>query len=802
MAFIFKVKIFLVLILSIRILRCNLVVRKTFSEVSISALDKVQSILHIYHRASESPKTINKIAKDRFISGNMDKQLKKVSFVGLLMFLWAVDLFAQVPDTSGINKAVEVRYTEVAPVIDGVIEQVWQTADSAYNFVQFVPYEKAPPTEKTVVYVLQDKENLYFAFRCYAEKHKPIACLTADEDYIAIGIDTFGSKTTAYLFIVFASEIINDGWILDDGRRTDDSWEGVWYRAVKLYEDRYDVEMKIPFKSIRYKKGLKEWGITFVRYLANNRETDSWNEFTQLEGLMVSKYGTLRGIEPKVTGYYFELYPEGFLRYDKYRRYDEYREEYEFEDTLKPRLSLNFKWDLTPHTTLNATAYPDFAQIESDPFRLNLERYPIYLDERRPFFLEGKEIFRMSDLGEHKEFFKPLDIFYSRKIGKSINGEVIPILGGLKLTNKSEDWNLGVLGAYTDDYSENGAEIEPRRGFGVLRAKRRVFENSDIGMLISGTTVDKDDYNYVVGLDGVYRKGFSQFIFQGAVSDKNEKKGWAFSSGYSGLIGNFLTGASARVVQDSFDISDIGYVPWEMPREEYLVFSGPYKTYPKGFLRELSAAVGIKAVREQGERKLSKLGAFTITPEFRNNWGINFELLAGRYYEADTNYLYRNIDLSVWGQIAGQHFDCGGNYSYKYNYRRDFLAPQVWSWFRIGHSFIPQISLSLTSYTWVEWDTLNKIIALTTMAMPRIDTRINADMSLGLFNEFVMETPETDFGETELLSNRIGLLFSWNFLPKSWLYIALNDYSVKNDDGGLKLENRIGAIKAKYLLYF
>jgi len=193
--------------------------------------------------------------------------------------------------TINSEKAVEVRYTEVAPKIDGVIEEVWLAADSADNFVQHIPYEKTEPTEKTVVYVLQDKDNLYFAFRCYAQNHEPTACFTRDEDYIRISIDPFGSKTTGYYFLVFASELFWDGWVLDDGRTQDDSWEGVWYRAVGVYDDRLEVEIKIPFKSIRYKKGLNPWHIQFMRHIAHNREDDYWTEVLQEEGDLVSKWG-------------------------------------------------------------------------------------------------------------------------------------------------------------------------------------------------------------------------------------------------------------------------------------------------------------------------------------------------------------------------------------------------------------------------------------------------------------------------------------------------------------------------------
>lgn len=108
----------------------------------------------------------------------------------------------------------------------------------------------------------------------------------------------------------------------------------------------------------------------------------------------------------------------------------------------------------------------------------------------------------------------------------------------------------------------------------------------------------------------------------------------------------------------------------------------------------------------------------------------------------------------------------------------------------------------MNSSLWAEWDTTNTLIALTSGVAPRIDYRMNADISLALFNEIVMTTPKTEWGETDLLSNRAGLLFSWNFRPKSWVYLAVNDYRTRDVNGRLQLQNRIGALKAKYLVYF
>ncbi len=705
--------------------------------------------------------------------------------VVLLLFLTIITVHGE--------KAVEVRFTEISPRIDGVIEKVWQQADSAYGFVQHIPYEKSEPTEKTVAYVLEDRGNLYFAFRCNAQNHKPMVNATGDEDYVMVKIDPFGSKTTGYYFYVFASGIIWDGWLHDDGRTQDDSWEGVWYRAVKVYDDHFDVEIKIPFKSIRYKKKLDAWNVQFVRHITFSQEDDYWTEVLQVEGDLISKWGSLTGINPHASGYYFELFPEAYVRYDR----DDVRDSSEF----KPRLSLNAKWDVTPQTAINATIYPDFAHIESDPFTLNLDRYPTYLDERRPFFLEGKDIFRMSDFGPGKRFFEPLNIFYSRRIGRSMDGDAVPIIAGLKLTNKSEVWNVGTLGSYTDEYGEDNDVTEPQRWFGVLRAKHRIFENSDIGLMLSGTTITQENYNYAVGVDGVYRRGASQLIIQGAVSNKNEKKGFALSSGYLGFIGNLWTMSALEVVHDSFDVSDIGFAPWS-GREKFTFYSGPYATYSKGFVRTLHVAAGVKAVKEGGYDNWSKLGVLLFSPTFRNNWSTSLQFLVGPYYEADTNYLRREVLLSIGGNLFNHIFNLECNYSYTYNYWRGYLGYRGYNTLFYNYSIIPQINPGLRVNVWIEWDTLNTVVAVTPRLRPYILFQITADIQLEAFSEVVIETPGTDFGETELLSNRFGLLFAWRFLPKSWLYIALNDYREQDEQGSLQPQYRIGAIKAKYLVYF
>lgn len=705
------------------------------------------------------------------------------------------------------SKSVDIRQTEAAPKIDGVIEDLWLSADSATNFIQHSPYEKSEPTERTVVYLLQDAENLYVAFRCHSVKNPPVAYFTKDEDYVTIKLDPFGSRTSGYFFLVYGSGLFWEGLIMDDGRSQDLSWEGVWYNAVKMYPEKMEVEMKIPFKTLRYRKGLGEWNVQFVRHIATTHEDDYWTEVTQKDDDLVSRWGTARNINPQSAGYYFELYPEGFFRYEDFHGQSA---------AGKVNGSLTAKWDLTPQTSINATAYPDFAQIESDPSSVNLSRYPTYLQEQRPFFVEGREIFRFSEF-QGSGFFQPLNIFYSRRVGRSIDGGAVPIIGGLKATHKTEDWNIGALAAYTEKYGYSYwgmPQTEPERKFGALRTTRRVLNNSDVGLLFSGMSANRDDYNYAVGLDASLRKGPNQLILQGAYSDESGKRGMAVSTGFRGFLDKFLIMSAYEAVDDSFSVEGIGYVPWT-GRQRALFIGGPFWTFRQGSLRSLYIAPGIARVREPGCPEWSTAGYFSVNPNWRNNWGANLEINFGRNHEMVydstgrimcASYFMRDANFNFWGLLMGNNVNGGCDYNYSFNYARNYLAYQGSNWLTVSYSIVSPLSTTLTSMLWIEWNPDKKIEAMTPIFRPRMDYRITAKMTLSVFNEMVGTTPESNFDKTRLYSDRFGLLYSWNFSPKSWLYLALNDYNslddISNPGGEMTQRYAIGAIKARYLLYF
>ncbi len=695
------------------------------------------------------------------------------------------------------DKTVHVRHTDIAPRVDGVLEPVWGQADSITDFIQSQPDESSDPTEKTTIYVLQDRGNLYVAYRCEAKNHPPVGQLYGLEDEFTVFMDPMDTKQTGYFFKLYGSGIYRSGLILDDGRMTDWSWEGVWYSAIKLHKDSAIVEMKIPFKSIRYKRGAGEWGINFGRFIAYNRERDYWVEVTETGGgNRVSNFGRLKGMNPQSQGYYFELYPEGFVRLDQRPGKDA---------RVRPRASLNLKWDLTSVTTFNATVLPDYAQIESDPYSFNLSQYPVYFSERRPFFIEGSELFRMTGLGNGS--FRPLELFYSRRIGKAVEEEPVPILSGLKLTTRSPDWSFGALGAYTDNLKDSaGTELESRRGFAVLSGKFRLPDATSLGLLFSGTAAADDDYNAALGADWNFRSGPHRGAVQTAVTSHSGTMGWALNSGYSGYVGNFTTSGALSVYSDSFSVEDIGYAPWA-GMKEFEVSAGPVWRGNGGSLRRTALTPGIGFSQIPGSDKLSYYAWIPVTFHFRNTWGINASVYGSRGHEADTSYFGRGANISMWGNSLQHDHNFGVSFDHDYNYRRGYAADHVSDWFTLNYYLLKRVCLTFSFNNWWECSPDCDVIGVTSVARPKIDFRIDARMSFNVYSELVMVTPETRFGKTEMAANRLGFLFSWNFLPKSWLYVALNDYRTDEtlfaEDGNiLELVNRVGAVKIRYLFYF
>lgn len=696
-------------------------------------------------------------------------------------------------------KILNVHTVEQGPVIDGNIDKIYMESDSITDFIMYEPHALEQPTDRTVVYMLQDGANLYIGFKAYTENNMPVGVLGGREDYITFYLDPFDSRSNGYYFRINLSGQItvnDDGWVLDNGNSYDASWDGVWFRKVKIHDNYYFGEMKIPLKSIRYKKGLSQWGVNFDRYILMNNELDSWIPVNEGENAMVSHYGKIINIEPMVRGYHFEVYPEGYMKTVRTQSADSVS----YYNKLSG--SLNLKWDITSENTLNATINPDFSQIEGDPYSLNLSQFPTFLGERRPFFVEGNNIFRMNDLGNMGQF-NPLMLFYSRKVGKSIGYDAVPIEWGAKFAGKASGWNYGILSAMTNDFYQDTLLLFERRAFGVARLSKSLLNNSEMGILLSSTATGSDDYNAALGADFTYRQGYNQFILQSAYSNKNGKTGYAVNSGFSGFFfDNIMTLADFQMISDSFDVNDMGYVPWS-GRTKGMITAGPYITINKYGFRNIITGPGYVLVREPGSSDYSHLFIYYIEARLYNNTGFSASLEYGPYNEMNTDYMYRSLEGSFWTAQRKYSVSFGGNYRYSYNYARSYLANNLSSWGNVYWSIIPRIAFQVNGNYWIEFNPSNGIENMIPRVRPTLNLFLTENILLSIFNETVAYANSSNMRDLEIYSNRIGMLFSWNFSPKSWVYIAVNDNMEENMiSGDLERINTAAAFKIKYLFYF
>ena len=462
----------------------------------------------------------------------------KLKYTLLLYLIFNGLIFSQIHNQ---DKVFHLKIIQENIIIDGKIDSIWSVADSINDFIQFEPYYNQNPSVETVVKALANESNLYFLFICYEDDITNIRANNGMQDgftgdIVSVMLDTFGDKQNAYKFAVNASGVISDSRLLDDARNRDYTWDGIWYAESKIYQWGFVVEIRIPFKSIKFDKNLNEWGIDFDRWRSINREDLYWCRYEQNEGQRISKFGRLIFINkiPFQSGLNLEIYPVGITKFvyqnDKYKG--------------EPSAGLDVTFNPSEQLTLLFTAYPDFAQIEADPYNFNIGRYETYFRERRPFFTQGNEIFMPSGRENNSGFYRPLELFYSRRIGKILpDGKQVPLIFGVKLFGKINDYDYGAFISSTGKsyYKLNNFnEEESQALFGVVRLKRKILENSTIGVLFASKNY-KNGSNSVIDVDGAFRESDWQLSYQIAASFKDSKTDFAFSSGFSKSSKNLVT---------------------------------------------------------------------------------------------------------------------------------------------------------------------------------------------------------------------------------------------------------------------
>lgn len=404
--------------------------------------------------------------------------------------------------------AVKIPKFAASPVIDGNLDdEFWKQAAVFRDFYQTNPGDNIEPSRPTVVYMGYDEKHLYIAFRCFDEKDKIRATVAKrdevfGEDNVRVWLDTYNDQRRAYVLGFNPFGIQQDG-IFTEGRGADFSVDIVMESKGAIHDWGWAVEVKIPFKSLRYSAGKgKMWGFNVARNIDRfNDEFDQWMpDDRNVSGFLI-KHGKITGLDEIKYERTLEITPSVTLS-ETGRRFSarEVPAGRFVNQPIKQDIGVTLKYTISPNVTLDAAINPDFAEIEADaPVVTANQRFPIFFEEKRPFFLEGVEIFQ-----------SPIQVFYSRTI-------IDPDFAA-KLTGKTGKTSFGFLvasdkapGNYEEDERNSASSfarisefVDKNALFGVLRLKRDMGKENNVGFFATYRSFPEQK-NLLGGFDGRFK---------------------------------------------------------------------------------------------------------------------------------------------------------------------------------------------------------------------------------------------------------------------------------------------------------
>ena len=401
---------------------------------------------------------------------------KKVPLT-LLALALALPLAAQKKNQSF---QLHIHKTTAAIEVDGIGNDLaWQDTDVATNFYMVLPMDTGMANEPSEIRMTYDENNLYLLATFYNATKGPyyVESLRRDfsfgkNDNFLLFMDPFNNQTTGYSFGSNAAGAQWDG-TMHSGGSVDLNWDSKWVSAVTSDEEKWVFEMAIPFKSIRYEDGVKEWGINFSRLDLKSGEKSSWTPIPrQFPTASLAYTGTLVWDSPPPTpktNFSIIPYVLGGIGEDMENNTD---------TQYDKKIGGDVKFSLSTSLNLDLTVNPDFSQVEVDRQVTNLDRFELFFPEKRQFFLENGDLF--ANFG-----YATIRPFFSRRIGLGV-----PIRAGARVSgNLNKKWRLGLMDMQTASIDETGL---PSQNFGVLSLQRKVFARSSIGLML----VNKESFNY------------------------------------------------------------------------------------------------------------------------------------------------------------------------------------------------------------------------------------------------------------------------------------------------------------------
>ncbi len=526
-------------------------------------------------------------------------------------------IFSSRLDAGENRKTMRAVRVKEKIVIDGELDEpAWLLAEPATDFIQRLPFVHEPATERTEARLLYDDEFLYVGAYCFdSAGAKGIVVKDIKRDYntlqsdgFQIVLDTFHDHRNSYLFGVNPKGGRWDMMIGGDGAAGNSAWTGIWFVKTKITDKGWQLEMAIPFKTLRFDPdGSQVWGVNFERRVRRKHEDSYWAPLPAAFRLgRVSLAGHLEGIEGVRQGRNIYVKPYVVAPVQRLENDDV---------DFKPTTGMDVKYAVGSQSTLDLTVHTDFSQVEADEEKINLTRFNLFFPEKREFFLENAGIFGFgrSRAGGYRQDMMP---FFSRRIGISEDRRLVPIMAGARMTGRMGKYTLGLLNM--QDY---GTDTQPSANFSVVRVRRDILAKSDFG----GIFVNKEEagagYNRTYGMDVNFRVlkylELSSFLLK---TDTPWLAGQDTSSNFEAAWKDDLFDVEARyfTVGKNFN-PETGFLARGDMRENSLIFAltpRPQKHIP--WIRQMGPTVSFDYFSNQDWSPQSRLVAGSFDTVFQN----------------------------------------------------------------------------------------------------------------------------------------------------------------------------------------
>ena len=395
--------------------------------------------------------------------------LKRIILCQILILV-VTTVYAHTTDSSTVAKRLyHTAITKNAPVIDGIgNDDCWNLVEWTSDFIQSQPVENKPPSQQTAFKILYDNDNLYVFIRAFDTEPDKISKIMSRRDnfsgdFVWVDIDSHFDKQTCFLFAASASGAKSDAAISMDGNIEDDNWNPIWFMKTSIDDKGWCAEMKIPLSQLRFGNRSEQiWGLQIQRNIFRLQERSQWQFIPKGSPGSVHLFGELAGINNIKPKHQIEIMPYTVARTERFEKIA--GDPFNTGKLSKISAGLDGKIGLSNNFTLDFTINPDFGQVEADPSEVNLSAFESYFSEKRPFFVEGQNIYQFKPNQTtviHNMYSD--NLFYSRRIGRypqyypSVGSneyvrmpEATTILGAMKISGKTKKGlSIGILESLT-----------------------------------------------------------------------------------------------------------------------------------------------------------------------------------------------------------------------------------------------------------------------------------------------------------------------------------------------------------------